>query len=234
MFEELGGLFGWLLIFAFTGTILNYILKYINKKYVKKINQNPNMKKIMKIMLKIFVSKHKYFGLVTVFFLLIHFIGQFQKYGINITGGLAAIILIVQVFLGIYANIKKRPRKGKWFICHRAIAVMLLIGIGLHLIIPYSLDFVAGKDNTYVAPDSINKTELKTFTLDEIGTYDGQNGNKAYVAYKGYVYDVTDVPDWNGGSHHGQKAGTDITDSLSLSPHGTSVLSDLSIVGKLE
>jgi len=30
---------------------------------------------------------------------------------------------------------------------------------------------------------------------------------KAYIAYKGQVYDVTDVLKWKDGKHHGQKVG---------------------------
>lgn len=48
--------------------------------------------------------------------------------------------------------------------------------------------------------------EEKIFTEEELGKYDGQNGNPAYVAIDGVVYDVTDVSAWNGGVHHGNKA----------------------------
>ena len=35
--------------------------------------------------------------------------------------------------------------------------------------------------------------EEKIFTEKELGKYDGQNGNPAYVAIDGVVYDVTNV-----------------------------------------
>lgn len=47
MFEELGGFFGWLLVIAFGGTIMNYCLKFVNKRYGKSISENPYGKKII-------------------------------------------------------------------------------------------------------------------------------------------------------------------------------------------
>ena len=64
--------------------------------------------------------------------------------------------------------------------------------------------------------------------------YNRENGNKGYIAYKGQVYDVTDVSEWKNGKHHGQKAGMDITEELGEAPHGNSVLDGSVIVGKIE
>lgn len=72
-----------------------------------------------------------------------------------------------------------------------------------------------------------------TFTLDELAQYDGKNGNDAYVAVDGIVYDVTNAAKWQNGSHYGVQAGTDCTTAISRSPHGTSVLDGLPIVGTL-
>ena len=71
----------------------------------------------------------------------------------------------------------------------------------------------------------------KTFTKTELQPYDGQNGNPAYVAVNGYVYDVTNVPQWDQAIHHGHVGGTDLTSVMNDSPHGTSVLDGLTIVG---
>ena len=73
----------------------------------------------------------------------------------------------------------------------------------------------------------------KTFTLEELKKYDGQNGNPAYVAVDGKVYDVTNVKSWAGGKHKGYKAGTDLSKAIKAAPHGLSVLNGLPIVGKL-
>ena len=51
----------------------------------------------------------------------------------------------------------------------------------------------------------------KVFTQEELKKYDGQNGNAAYVAFDGKVYDVTNAEGWKGGQHQGYIAGVDIT-----------------------
>lgn len=74
----------------------------------------------------------------------------------------------------------------------------------------------------------------KTFTLEELAKFDGKNGNPAYIAVSGVVYDVSDVPQWKDGEHNGQKAGNDLTKEIeTISPHGVDVLKELPVVGKL-
>lgn len=74
----------------------------------------------------------------------------------------------------------------------------------------------------------------KKFTKDELAKYNGQNGQPAYVAVKGVVYDVSGKAAWQGGKHHGNLAGRDLTDVLdNQSPHGDRVLKGLPVVGKL-
>ena len=84
-----------------------------------------------------------------------------------------------------------------------------------------------------VAASSSSQANAKTFTLDELAQYDGKNGNDAYVAVEGIVYDVTNAAKWQNGNHYGVQAGTDCTTAISRSPHGTSVLDGLPIVGTL-
>ena len=234
MFEDLGGLFGWLLVIAFVGTILNYCLKAVNKSFSKQIAASPSAKKTMRVLMKIFVRNHKYFGIATGVLLLAHFMIQFSNMGPNLTGFIAGIVLILEVGLGIYASVKKKPRKGAWFITHRVLAVLLVLGIAIHIMFPFGFNIQRGQENSYEASETIDTSQLPTFTLDELSEYDGKNGNKAYVAYEGIVYEVTDVPQWKEGEHFGNVAGTDVTEAISKAPHGNSIFEKLEMVGKLE
>ena len=83
------------------------------------------------------------------------------------------------------------------------------------------------------ASSSSTQSNAQTFTLDELAQYDGKNGNDAYVAVDGIVYDVTNAAKWQNGNHYGVQAGTDCTTAISRSPHGSSVLDGLLIVGTL-
>lgn len=74
---------------------------------------------------------------------------------------------------------------------------------------------------------------VKTFTLAELANFNGKNGQPAYIAVSGVVYDVTNVKSWNNGSHQGVSAGKDLTKVITQAPHGTSVLTGLKVVGTL-
>lgn len=93
-------------------------------------------------------------------------------------------------------------------------------------------------DSSITSETSINvEPEVLELTLEELAKYNGQDGNPAYVAVDGTIYDVTDSPKWSKGKHRsvkGVEAGNDLTEKIkSLSPHGTGILEDYPIVGKL-
>ena len=71
-------------------------------------------------------------------------------------------------------------------------------------------------------------------TLAEMAKYNGKDGNPAYVAVDGVIYDVTNVPQWKNGEHNGYSAGNDLTDIIkNKSPHGVAKLKGVPVVGKL-
>ncbi len=74
------------------------------------------------------------------------------------------------------------------------------------------------------------ETVQRTFTLQELTQYDGQNGTPAYLAIKGIVYDVTTVQLLNDGRHHGVTPGNDVTDQFI---HNKAILNRLQVVGTL-
>lgn len=81
--------------------------------------------------------------------------------------------------------------------------------------------------------ETTDSTEL-VLTLEELAQYNGKNGNPAYVAVDGIIYDVTNVKEWRNGQHNGYEAGQDLTEIIKTkSPHGLSVLQKLKAVGKL-
>lgn len=72
-------------------------------------------------------------------------------------------------------------------------------------------------------------------TLKELSGFDGKEERRAYVAYKGVVYDVTESPLWKKGKHAGKfQAGADLTPFLEQAPHGEEVFDRVPEVGTLE
>ncbi|MDO8963075.1 MAG: cytochrome b5 domain-containing protein [Coriobacteriia bacterium] len=74
---------------------------------------------------------------------------------------------------------------------------------------------------------------MADFTAEELAKYDGRNGQPAYVAFKGIVYDVTESSMWGDGDHEGtHQAGADLTSEHDDAPHDVYV-TDFPEVGKL-
>lgn len=75
---------------------------------------------------------------------------------------------------------------------------------------------------------------LPTFTRDELAAFTGRNGNPAYVAVGGTVYDVTDNAAWSAATHFGLTAGRDLTPEFA-SCHAAQqyILGTLRPVGRL-
>ena len=76
-------------------------------------------------------------------------------------------------------------------------------------------------------------TTPQTWTLDALSKFNGMNGNPAYIAVNGTIYDVTNIGAWTNGVHHGIHAGQDVSSFFASSPHSASLLNQLPIVGKI-
>ena len=78
------------------------------------------------------------------------------------------------------------------------------------------------------------KPEVRRFTPGELAHYDGQDGREAYVAYKGFVFDVTTSLLWRKGKHVNEhSAGQDLTREMAAAPHADDVMARFPIVGVL-
>ncbi len=72
-------------------------------------------------------------------------------------------------------------------------------------------------------------------TLETLKQYNGQNGQKAYIAFKGKVYDVSSSPLWKNGIHKKiHQAGLDLTSAMEHAPHAEEVFDGFAIVDKID
>lgn len=84
------------------------------------------------------------------------------------------------------------------------------------------------------APDTTESVQLE-LTLEELAVYNGKDGNPAYIAVDGVIYDVSNSSRWKDGEHNGYSAGQDLTDEIkNKSPHGVSTLSRMPVVGRIK
>lgn len=71
-------------------------------------------------------------------------------------------------------------------------------------------------------------------TIEELGEYNGKDGQPAYVAVDGIIYDVTNSAAWKNGEHNGFEAGKDLTVEIKEnSPHGIDKLDNVEEIGTI-
>ncbi len=81
--------------------------------------------------------------------------------------------------------------------------------------------------------DEISKGK-QDLTIEELHSFDGKEGRRGYIAFKGKIYDVSKSKLWKDGSHLKKHlAGHDLTAAIKAAPHGEDKLSPLPVVGKL-
>jgi len=73
----------------------------------------------------------------------------------------------------------------------------------------------------------------KEFTLEELSQYNGSNGNAAYVAIEGIVYDISNSTVWERGTDFGLIAGQDLTNQINSCNGVMDILTNASKVGTL-
>ena len=116
------------------------------------------------------------------------------------------------------------------------LSLMLQAGIAGLLLVACAPAIVEDSATTSSEVVSVSSSaeEMRTFTLEELSQYNGKDGQPAYVAVDGVVYDVTNVEAWKDGEHKlGLTAGNELTEEITnQSPHGLKVLEGLPIVGE--
>jgi len=125
-------------------------------------------------------------------------------------------------------EIKRVLRPPSVFLSTGALAcgilLIMLAGCGSQTVVqrPQNMMQEHMGPTTPVPQQATPGTTGRVFTLEELATYNGQNGQPAYIAVDGIVYDVTGQPDWPMGDHTpcglDAMAGKDLSQVLNQAP----------------
>jgi len=75
--------------------------------------------------------------------------------------------------------------------------------------------------------------ELPSYSKSQLALRNGQDRPEIWVAYGGYIYDVSKSRLWFRGMHYEHWAGQDLTEELVDAPHSDDVFSRFEVVGTL-
>ena len=105
--------------------------------------------------------------------------------------------------------------------------LLVLVFISAMLIIACSKEKSSGSTSD-TSTSKVADEDLPVFTAEDLAKYNGKEGQPAYVAYEGKVYDVTNISAWKGGTHQKKfEAGKDYTEILNdQAPHSSDNLTE--------
>ena len=78
------------------------------------------------------------------------------------------------------------------------------------------------------------KEGLPEYSKSQLALRNGQDKPQIWIAYKGYIYDVSESRLWKNGMHYEHWAGQDLTAELQDAPHSDTVFSRFQLVGILK
>ena len=75
---------------------------------------------------------------------------------------------------------------------------------------------------------------LNSYTRTQLALRNGQDRPEIWVAFRGYIYDMTNSKLWKNGKHYEHWAGQDLTEELADAPHSEKVFEKFTPIGLLQ
>lgn len=75
---------------------------------------------------------------------------------------------------------------------------------------------------------------LTTYTKNQLALRNGHDKEEIWVAYQGFIYDVSSSRLWREGKHYEHWAGQDLTHEIQDAPHTHKVFEKFEIIGLLK
>lgn len=136
------------------------------------------------------------------------------------------IAFVIHTFWAVHLAFKRWRIWNTFSKCVLMIIYLLLV-IGF-VYVQYFYDIPKSSPSTQVKTEQSSQVVTHVFTKEELSVYNGKNGQPAYVAVDGSVYDVSSV--YRNGSHHGSEAGTDVSVGFH-NQHLSQMLEGFKVVG---
>lgn len=73
---------------------------------------------------------------------------------------------------------------------------------------------------------------MRTYTRQQLALRNGQDRPEIWVAFEGYIYDVSNSRLWKNGKHYEHWAGQDLTAELQDAPHTANVFDKFEPIGQ--
>jgi predicted heme/steroid binding protein len=150
---------------------------------------------------------------------------------LNWLGAIGLVVFIIHTSWSVCTALK---RWGVWNILTKSllsIFYIALISFFIYVQFFYHSAGVLDKNLDNQPTSTMAEAGTTIFTAETLAKYNGLNGQPAYVAVDGVVYDVSDI--FRNGKHEGCLAGQDLTSKF-YQDHSSNMLNGYAIVGTFE
>jgi hypothetical protein len=124
-------IFGAIAIVLFVLALMNFALKWTYRNYPKYFKKHPKYAKVHLALMKPFVKMHKWVGIGAVAAMDAHIVLAFIERGFNISGAVTAVLLLAQMFIGMFGAWAK-PKSKTWLVIHRVVAISAVVALLVH------------------------------------------------------------------------------------------------------
>jgi predicted heme/steroid binding protein len=147
--------------------------------------------------------------------------------------------MVVMVVTGLILTYIRMPSLEALFVTR--FGILLLVKVGLFLVMLATAMLAVHVLSPRLAEIARRAAAAggggagkRDFTLEDLDQYDGRDGRRSYIAYKGVIYDVTLGGSWQNGLHVGRhQAGQDLSRDIALAPHNDERVLAMPVIGKL-
>lgn len=115
------------------GALSNLLLKEISRTFIKNLPRKyAEFASAYRSFMRFMVRRHRYFGLASFFFVLVHAFTAIAGSALSVTGLIGAAALTGTVCLGIYGFYIEKSLRSAWLQVHRTFAFILLVAVTVH------------------------------------------------------------------------------------------------------
>jgi hypothetical protein len=138
-----GIVLGWTIVAGYLLAASKYLVRLIYRKAIINMPADSSFRRNYQVFMSLIIRSHIYIGLYLLTIIALHFMVELVHHGFFMTGIILSVLMVTQIFLGIYGAFLQGGKRGSWFLAHRILAVVLAAAILTHIWAALSLNRVS-------------------------------------------------------------------------------------------